>query len=87
MLSDRNVRELNSMIEKEMREMRWADTHAEKLECVDRIAKLKELLHPQPSRKQILADLAEALAEVPTPAIPQSSPLIDLLRTFITRQQ
>lgn len=85
MFSSDNVREINRQIDRELREVRMSDDHNEKLAAIDRIAKLKALLSPQPSREEILAEVADALAHhVPaTPAPTQPSPILELIRRFI----
>jgi len=64
MLSDQNVRRINNQIADELRTVdSICSSDQEKIAAIDRIAKLKSLLTPQPSRSDILAELAEALVE------------------------
>ena len=71
MLSNHNVHKINRQIENELRIVGSIITSDEdKTAALDRIIKLKALLTPQPSREDILAELAEALVEArrnPTP--------------------
>lgn len=62
MLTDRTIREINEQIQSEVRGARMAFNHAEKLECYERISALTAALDPQPTRQQILTELAEAIA-------------------------
>jgi hypothetical protein len=64
MLSDHNVRKINDQIANELNTVdSWTASDDEKTAALDRIAKLKALLMPQPSREQILSELADAIAD------------------------
>jgi len=64
MLNDNNIREINNQINRELRNVNSiCKSPDEKLQALDRIAKLKALLTPQPSREEILSELAAALVE------------------------
>lgn len=64
MLSNDNIREINRSIERELRNVSSiATSDEEKVAALDRIAKLKALLYPQPTREELLAELATALVE------------------------
>lgn len=64
MLSDDNIRKINDQIESEVRDLGSFMTDDEdKPAILDRITKLKALLSPQPTRSDILAELAAALTE------------------------
>jgi hypothetical protein len=69
MLSDQNVRMINVRIGNELRTLdSICSSQEEKLEAIERIAKLKELLTPQPSRSDILRELAIALKQEQKPS-------------------
>lgn len=86
MLSNDNIRNINRQIENELRDVnsiRLSDE--EKSAALDRIIKLKSLLTTQPSREEILAELADALAEAqrnppPTFADNLMTDIVGLLR-------
>lgn len=62
MLSDRNIAEMNRQIAAELRNAdSICSTPEEKMQALERIAKLRELLTPQPTREDILTELASAL--------------------------
>lgn len=82
MLSDRNVKEINRQIEREIREANWADTHQEKMDAIERIATLKALLYPQPSQKEILEQLATALQSQPTAPRNPADLVTEIFATF-----
>lgn len=64
MLSNEVARKINRQIENEMRDLNSTFTSNEdKLAIIDRISKLKQLLEPQPSRSDILDELATAIVE------------------------
>lgn len=64
MLSNDNIREINRAIESELREVTFIGTSDEEKDAaLARIAKLKALLYPQPTREELLAELATALVE------------------------
>ena len=63
MLTDRNVREINRLIEAEVREYRMSFDQDEKLEAVARIRALQNLLQPQPTREELIAELAQAIVD------------------------
>lgn len=64
MLSNSAIHSINRQIERELRELNSILTSdEEKVAIIDRIAKLKELLNPHPSREDILAELAAALVD------------------------
>lgn len=87
MLSDYNIRKINEQITSELRIAdSYGATHAEKMEAFERVAKLQALLNPQPSRTDILQELATAFAaaQQPTkPVQPSGNGLIaDLIAEF-----
>jgi hypothetical protein len=82
MLSDRTIREINDQIQREVRDARTSFDHDEKLACYERIAALKSALDPQPTRGDILTELAEALAGTTPTHAPQTTPA-DALITAI----
>lgn len=91
MLSDNIRREIENQIERELRDARMAFDHAEKLECYERIAALKAALDPQPTREQILTELAEAISEAQKTMPSSDNPtlaetLVDLVGSFRRRQ-
>lgn len=85
MLSDRNVRKINDQIANELRTVGGAFTSAvDKAAALDRIAKLQALLTPQPSREDILTELAAAIVDE-TKKPHQPSPTALAIETLITR--
>jgi septal ring factor EnvC (AmiA/AmiB activator) len=86
MLSSTNVRKINDQIERELRDVNSIVTSNEdKIAALDRIARLKALLNPQPSRSDILSELASAFVEAqrtppPTPADNFANALADIFR-------
>lgn len=85
MLSTTNVRKINDQIERELRGVSGAFTsHEDKMAAIERITQLKSLLSPQPTRQEILSELAAALKEQSTPT-PQPTSLSDLLTQMLTR--
>lgn len=85
MLSERNIREINTQIEKELRDMRGFFSDGVEVH-VARIAALKSLLDPQPTQKDILEQLASALIEKKKTAPTSESSAIDLLITMFTQR-
>ena len=80
MLSQDNIAKINDLIDDELRTASGAFTsHTDKMEALDRVATLKALLTPQPSRNDIIRELATALKEQNAPA--QQSPA-DLVTEF-----
>ncbi len=78
MLSQSTISNINDQIGRELRIVKdWMKDDAEKDAALERIAKLKDLLNPQPSRTDILQELANALvnAHPNQPATPAPSPL------------
>jgi hypothetical protein len=65
MLSDSVIRKINDQIEADLRVLpsNWSSAES-KATALDRIAQMKALLNPQPSRTDILSELAEAIVEV-----------------------
>lgn len=66
MLSDNNIRRINEQIARELRNVNSITTNnSEKMAALERVAKLKELLEDtkQPSRGDILSELADALTK------------------------
>jgi|RhiMetStandDraft_4_1073278.scaffolds.fasta_scaffold23783_1 hypothetical protein len=84
MLSQSNINKINDAIADEMRTVTGAFTsHEDKTAAIERIAQLKELLNPQPSRQDILRELAAALKEQSTPTTPNTADVIaDIFATF-----
>jgi hypothetical protein len=85
MLSQDNIDKINDLIDDELHTANGAFTsHKDKMEAIERVATLKALLTPQPSRTDILRELATALTEAKrTPASQSPSDLIaDILSTF-----
>lgn len=73
MLSQNNINKINDAIADEMHTVTGAFiSHEDKTAAIERIAQLKELLNPQPSRQDILRELAAALKEQSTPTSAQS---------------
>lgn len=72
MLSEENIELINKQITKEVKSLEGFFTSDEdKPAILDRIAKLIALLSPQPSRQEILSELAAAIvAEHKTPTEP-----------------
>lgn len=69
MLSNDNIRQINDLIRKEIRAYdSWGADADDKSAALENIAKLQALLTPQPSRSDILAELADALVNVQQPA-------------------
>lgn len=63
MLSEKNIREFNKMIEDELRAARFG-IRSERDNHLRRAAEIKAILEPtQPSREDLLAELAAALLE------------------------
>lgn len=79
MLSASNVQKINDQIKRELRTVdRFVASDEEKMAAIERVAELKKLLTPQPTRQEILQELAAALVEArsnPTP--PQPRDFID----------
>lgn len=65
MLTDKNVHEINKQIERELRVVNsFVSDNEDKAAALDRIAKLEQLITPpQPSRRDILTELADALVD------------------------
>lgn len=84
MLSQENVKKINDLIESELRTVDRAFTdHEEKLEALERIAKLKALLSPQPSTEEIVEMLATALASKNPVGPAQPGPMERILDHFL----
>jgi hypothetical protein len=86
MLDANTVRKLNRQIEDELRTVDSAlSSHQDKMEALERITKLKELLTPQPNRKDILRELATALQEKnQTPSLHANA--VSELLSFLNRR-
>ena len=77
MLSDHNVQKINDQISDELRIVDGAFTsHTDKMEAIERINQLKSLLSPQPTRQDILAELALAIKEQNTPTTQSPADLV-----------
>jgi hypothetical protein len=64
MLSQNVINKINHQIEDELRNVdSICSSPQEKMEAIERIAKLKALLTPQPSREEIMSELASALTD------------------------
>jgi hypothetical protein len=87
MLSEDNIDKINDLIDDELRTASGAFTsHEDKQKAIERITQLKSLLSPQPTRQDILKELAAALQEQSTPATPSTADLLsEILTTFRRR--
>lgn len=85
MLSDRNVRDINSAITSELRNVDSMFTSNEdKMAALERISKLKSLLSPQPTRQEIIAELATALKEA-SPTTSHAQRLVEIISAYHNR--
>jgi hypothetical protein len=84
MLSQTTVNKINDQIRRELHTVNSSfSSHEDKMEALERIAKLKELLNPQPSRQDILRELAIALTDRQTPTPHSASDLVtEIFATF-----
>jgi DNA-directed RNA polymerase specialized sigma subunit len=80
MLSSHTVHKINNQIQDELRIVdRFTTSHQEKMEALERIAELKKLITPQPTRSEILEELATALYEARNAPSPTATAISDLL--------
>lgn len=88
MLSDDNVRKINAMIAKELREAdRFVTSDDDKLAALDRVAKLQTLLYKQTMPQVNMDQLADKIIEkMSKPSGPEPHPLSVLIDTFINRR-
>lgn len=88
MLSDRNIIEINRQIERELKTVdSWMSDADDKTAALKRIAKLKALLDPQPSREEILKELANAIVVAErskTETTTSTPPAPDLISDLVT---
>lgn len=86
MLSDSNIRQINRQIAAELRIVDSSiRSHAEKMVALERVTKLQTLLSPQPSREEILSELAASIVEAqrnPQPPTPAENLIADLATLF-----
>lgn len=85
MLSQNNINKINDAIRREMNTVTGAFTsHEDKMAALERVAQLKGLLDPQPSRQDILREFAAALKEERTPTTQHSAAdvIADIFATF-----
>jgi hypothetical protein len=84
MLSDRNTRMINDHIERSLRDLRMEDAGSpEAIAIINQIAEMQKLLTPQPTRSDILEELAKALHENPAPATPKDPTAADLIADIL----
>lgn len=83
MLSNDVIRKINRQIEDELRTVdSICSDQQEKLDAIERIAKLKELLTPQPSIEEIAQRVA-AILQIQQQPTPQPAPIqTDILRNL-----
>lgn len=88
MLSDDNVRMINVMIAKELREAdRFVTSDDEKLAALERVAKLQTLLEKQITPQVNMDQLADKIIEkMSKPSDPEPHPLSVLIDAFINRR-
>jgi hypothetical protein len=73
MLSDRNIRQINREIERELGDM-WHLDHEDKMAAIERVAELRKILEPVPTPEQLVAILDQ-------PTLPQDL-TVDLKKIF-----
>lgn len=84
MLSDSNVRRINDQIERQLRDLRFADAGSpEALAILIQIKEMQTLLNPQPTRSDILKELAEAIRATPAPEETKEPSAADLLAEIV----
>jgi hypothetical protein len=81
MLSNDNIRNINRQIASELRTVgAYMSSNEDKAAALARIAQLQSLLNPQPTRQDILAELAAALtAQTPAPTRTTAESILDIL--------
>jgi hypothetical protein len=73
MLSDRNIRQINREIDRELSDM-WHLDHEDKMAAIERVAELRKILEPVPTPEQLVAILDQ-------PTLPQDL-TVDLKKIF-----
>lgn len=87
MLSDSNIRKINDQIKKELDTVdSWVSDADDKAAALKRITKLNALLNPQPSREEILKELADAIVNADRTRNPHAQPTSasDLVSELVT---
>lgn len=73
MLSEDNIAKINDQIDDELHNAdRPFSSHKDRMEALERAVTLKSLLSSQPTRQDILAELASALLKEKSAPAPQS---------------